>query len=144
MSDKLRPQNGLSGGVKAQVISEEKEESLEKATGDYLEWMISSGYAESGLKAYEKILKRFLCFVREREIAWDDIFTLATLRTFQGRKSSTEVNKVIKKFACYLLEPIAHDPHAEYKQAQASQGLKDYRLHKSLILFFLDAKSDFL
>lgn len=102
--NKKRPQNGLSGGVKAQVMSEEKEESLEKATSDYLEWMISSGYAESGLKAYGKILKRFLCFVREREIAWDEIFTWYTLRAFQGRKPSTEVNRVIKKFACYLLE----------------------------------------
>jgi len=77
---------------------------LEQAIGDYLEWMIASGYAESGLKAYEKILKRFLCFVREKEIAWDDIFTWDTLRAFQGRKPSTEVNRVIKKFACYLLE----------------------------------------
>ncbi len=86
------------------MVSNKKEESLEKATGDYLKWMIASGYAESGLKAYEKILKRFLCFVKEKEIAWDDIFTWNTLRAFQGRKPSTEVNRVIKKFACYLLE----------------------------------------
>ena len=104
MSNTLRPQNRLSEGVKAQTVSEEKEESLEKATGDYLGWMISSGYAESGLKAYEKILKRFLSFVREKEIAWDDIFTWDTLRAFQGRKPSTEVNRVIKKFARYLLK----------------------------------------
>lgn len=104
MSNTLRPQNRLSEGVKVQVVSEEKEESLEKATSDYLEWMISTGYAESGLKAYEKILKRFLCFVREKEIVWDDIFTWDTLRTFQGRKPSTEVNRIMKKFACYLLE----------------------------------------
>ena len=103
-NNKKGPQNRLSEGVKAQVVSEEKEESLDKATGDYLEWMISTGYAKSGLKAYEKILKRFLSFVREKEIAWDDIFTWDTLRAFQGRKPSTEVNRVIKKFACYLLE----------------------------------------
>lgn len=104
MSDKLRQQNRLSEGVKAQVMSEEKEESLEKAISDYLEWMVATGYAESGLKAYEKILNRFLVFVREKEIAWDDIFTWNTLRAFQGRKPSTEVHRVIKKFACYLLE----------------------------------------
>ena len=104
MSNKLRQQNRLSEGVKVQVVFEEKEESLDKAIGNYLEWMISTGYAESGLKAYEKILKRFLCFVREKEIAWDDIFSLDTLRAFQGRKPSTEVNRVIKRFACYLLE----------------------------------------
>ena len=102
--NKKRPQNRLSDGVKDQIVSEEEEESLEKATGDYLQWMIATGYAESGLKAYEKILKRFLGFVREREIAWDDIFTWDTLRAFQGRKPSTEVNRVIKKFARYLLE----------------------------------------
>ena len=77
---------------------------LEQAIGDYLEWMVASGYAKSGLKAYEKILKRFLGFVREKEIAWDDIFTWDTLRAFQGRKPSTEVHRVIKKFARYLLE----------------------------------------
>jgi len=104
VSDKLRQQNRLSEGVKAQVMSEEKEESLEKAISDYLEWMVATGYAESGLKAYEKILNRFLVFVREKEIAWDDIFTWNTLRAFQGRKPSTEVHRVIKKFACYLLE----------------------------------------
>jgi site-specific recombinase XerD len=90
--------------VKAQVVSNKKEEALEKAISDYLEWMISSGYAESGLKAYEKILKRFLCFVREKEIAWDDIFTWDTLRIFQGRKPTTEINRVLKKFARYLFE----------------------------------------
>jgi site-specific recombinase XerD len=90
--------------VKAHVVSKKKEESLEQAVSDYLEWMIASGYAESGFKAYEKILKRFLCFVREKEIAWKDIFTWNTLRAFQGRKPSTEVNRVIKKFARYLLE----------------------------------------
>jgi integrase/recombinase XerD len=103
VSNKLRPQNRLSEEVKLNWYLE-KENMLEQAIGDYLEWMIASGYAESGLKAYEKILKRFLCFVREKEIAWDDIFTWDTLRAFQGRKPSTEVNRVIKKFACYLLE----------------------------------------
>jgi hypothetical protein len=59
VSDTLRSPNRLSEEVKAQVVSEEKENSLAHALSDYLEWMISSGYAESGLKAYEKILKRF-------------------------------------------------------------------------------------
>jgi site-specific recombinase XerD len=104
VSNRLRSQNRLYEEVKAQVVSKKKEESLEQAVSDYLEWMIASGYAESGFKAYEKILKRFLCFVRKREIAWDDIFTWDTLRAFQGRKPSTEVNRVIKKFARYLLE----------------------------------------
>jgi len=103
-NNKKRPQNSLSEGIKAQLLSGEKENMLEQATSDYLEWMISSGYAESGLKAYEKILIRFLGFVRERKITWDDIFTWDTLRAFQGRKPSTEVNRVIKKFASYLLE----------------------------------------
>lgn len=104
VSDKLRPQNRLSEEVKSQLVSGEKENMLGQAISDYLQWMIATGYAESGLKAYEKILKRFLCFVREREFAWDDIFTWDTLRAFQGRNPSTEVNRVIKKFARYLFE----------------------------------------
>jgi len=104
VSDKLRSQNRLSEKVKSQLVSEEKENMLGQAINDYLEWMIATGYAESGLKAYEKILNRFLVFVRERKISWDNVFTWDTLKAFQGRKPTTEINRVIKKFACYLLE----------------------------------------
>ena len=89
---------------KDHVVSQGREKTLEQAISEYLQWMRATGYAESGLKAYEKILKRFLCFVREKEIALDDIFTWDTLRAFQGRKPTTEVNRVLKKFARYLFE----------------------------------------
>jgi len=89
---------------KDHMISKGREKILEQAVSDYLEWMIATGYAESGLKAYEKVLKRFLMFVREREISWENVFTWDTLRAFQGRKPSTEINRVLKKFARYLFE----------------------------------------
>jgi site-specific recombinase XerD len=89
---------------KDHVLSQGREMTLEQAISEYLQWMRATGYAESGLKAYEKILKRFLCFVREKEIAWEDIFTWNTLRAFQGRKPTTEINRVLKKFARYLFE----------------------------------------
>jgi len=103
VSNKLRPQNSLSEEVKLNWYLE-KENMLEQAIGDYLEWMRASGYAESGLKAYEKILKRFLWFVREKGIALDDVFTWDTVRAFQGRNPSTEVQRVLKKCARYLFE----------------------------------------
>ena len=56
---------------KDHVVSQGREKTLEQAISEYLQWMKATGYAESGLKAYEKILKRFLCFVREKEIALD-------------------------------------------------------------------------
>lgn len=111
-------------------MSEGKEESLEKAISDYLEWMISSGYAESGLKAYEKILKRFLCFVREKGIAWDDIFTWDTLRAFQGRKPSTEVHRVLKKFARYLFE------HKKIKRSLKGQYYKLPEIYEQYVAYY--------
>jgi site-specific recombinase XerD len=111
-------------------MSEEKEESLEKAISDYLEWMISSGYAESGLKAYEKILKRFLCFVREKGIAWDDIFTWDTLRAFQGRKPTTEIHRVLKKFARYLFE------HKKIKRSLKGQYYKLPEIYEQYVAYY--------
>lgn len=89
---------------KDHMVSQGSEKTLEQAISDYLEWMRATGYAESGLKAYQKILKRFLIFVREKDIASDDVFTWDTVRAFQGRRPSTEVHRVIKKCARYLFE----------------------------------------
>jgi site-specific recombinase XerD len=130
VSDTLRSPNRLSEEVKAQVVSEEKENSLAHALSDYLEWMISSGYAESGLKAYEKILKRFLCFVREKGIAWDDIFTWDTLRAFQGRKPTTEINRVLKKFARYLFE------HKKIQRSLKGQYYKLPEIYEQYVAYY--------
>lgn len=86
------------------VVPQGSEKTLEQVISEYLEWMRATGYAESGLKAYQKILKRFLIFVREKDIALDDVFTWDTVRAFQGRKPSTEVHRVLKKCARYLFE----------------------------------------
>jgi site-specific recombinase XerD len=77
-------------------------QSLAQAVSEYLQWMSATGYAESGLTTYAKILNRFVVFVRERQIAWDNVFTWDTLSAFQGRKPTTEVNRVIKRCARYL------------------------------------------
>jgi len=115
-------------------MSKDKEESLEQAVSDYLEWMVSSGYAESGLKAYEKILKRFLCFVREKGITWDDVFAWNTVRAFQGRKPSTEVHRVLKKFARYLFE------HKKIKRSLKGQYYKLPEIYEQYVAYYENAQ----
>jgi len=66
--------------------------------------MISVGYSFSTRETYKKILNSLLFFVKDKEITWDDIFTLDTLRASQDRRPSTQINTVIKRFARYLFE----------------------------------------
>jgi hypothetical protein len=48
---------------------------LSKAIADYLEWMISAGYADSTWNKYQRVLDRFQQFVQDEQLVWDDIFT---------------------------------------------------------------------
>ena len=77
---------------------------LEQDINNYLQWMISVGYSFSTRETYKKILNSLLFFVKDKEITWDDIFTLDTLRASQDRRPSTQINTVIKRFARYLFE----------------------------------------
>jgi len=80
------------------------DKNLEQAISDYLQWMISKGYAYGTFVCYEKILNNFLVFVRSRKIAWDDIFTFATLKDFQKDRKSAVESAVIQGLSRYLFE----------------------------------------
>jgi len=115
---------------KDQVVSQERERTLEQAIRKYLQWMNATGYAESGLKAYQKILNRFVVFVRERQIALDHVFTWDTVRAFQGRKPSTEVHRVLKKCARYLFE------HKEIPRPLKRQYYKLPALYEQYVAYY--------
>lgn len=80
-----------------------KDAMLEQAICDYLQWVKSRGYKHSTTRwRYEKILSDFLVFVRHREIAWDDIFTLDTLKQFQKKSKFTNLSHAIRGLSGYL------------------------------------------
>jgi integrase/recombinase XerD len=59
---------------------------LTHAIRDYLQWMVSEGYAPRTCESYGYELNHFLSFVNDKDIRWDDIFTLDTLKSFQDSR----------------------------------------------------------
>jgi len=96
------------------TMSTDEQERQDQSTGtaqlpqqavlEYLAWMQTSGYAPSGFKTSERVLGKFLAFAAKRHIALDNLFTWETLSAYQGRRPSTETNRVIKNCARYLFE----------------------------------------
>ena len=67
---------------------------LEKVICDYLEWMESQGYQESTRQDHRRMLAHFVRFVRSSGYAWDEIFTLETLRCFLEARGLTYAHAV--------------------------------------------------
>jgi len=63
------------------------DEELTQAIRDYLQWMVSEGYAPSTCESYRCELNHFLSFVNDKDIRWDDIFHLDTLQSFQKNRA---------------------------------------------------------
>ena len=72
-------------------MTDKNTQRLEQAIGDYLNWIKSmpSQHPNAGMR-YSLILSDFLGFVRQNNIAWENIFTLDTLKVF--RKYTTLKN----------------------------------------------------
>jgi site-specific recombinase XerD len=62
------------------------------------------GYSESAHQNRRQTLMAFLNFVRSRQISWDRLFSLETLKAFQGRVPSITVQRTVKALARYLFE----------------------------------------
>jgi len=72
-------------------MTDKNTQRLGQSIGDYLEWIKSMHYQHpnAGMR-YSLVLSDFLDFVRDKDIAWKDIFTLDTLKVF--RKYTTLKN----------------------------------------------------
>jgi len=57
--------------------------TLKQAIDDYLQWMLSAGYARRTYERYRNELNSFLLFVNQKQIDWNDIFIFDTLKDFQ-------------------------------------------------------------
>jgi site-specific recombinase XerD len=65
-------------------MAEKDVEMLEKAIGDYLQWMKFMEYKRCTRRMhYALVLNDFINFVKDRDIAWDKIFTLDMLKDFR-------------------------------------------------------------
>jgi integrase/recombinase XerD len=58
-------------------------QKLKQAIDEYLQWTISTNYARRTYERYRNELNTFLLFVTRKQIDWNDIFTLDTLKDFQ-------------------------------------------------------------
>lgn len=60
---------------------------VRQAIRDYLGWMAWEGYSPKTCEGYRRVLNNFLRFISHKNIPWDEIFTLDTLKAFQKERS---------------------------------------------------------
>lgn len=75
--------------------------TLKQVIDEYLQWMIFSGYNSRTYHNYRGELNTFLHFIIRKQIDWDDIFTLDTLKDFQ---KSRQTAPAVRRLFRYLFE----------------------------------------
>ena len=75
---------------------------LKLAVGDYLLWMISSGYADKTIKRNATILDRFVCFTERHKISWEHCFCSQNIDQFH--KSTRCELAAVRGFCRYLVK----------------------------------------
>jgi len=77
--------------------------ALKQAIDEYLKWMTSTGYAHATHKSHKSELNKFLHFIYQRQVAWEDIFTSDTLKDFQKTTAVTAA-RAVRRLSRYLFE----------------------------------------
>jgi len=78
---------------------------LREAIGDYLQWMRSMEYESSQTRMrYGLVLMDFIDFVKENNMAWEDIFTFDTLKAFRIYTSTQHSSDAIRGLSVYLFD----------------------------------------
>lgn len=106
---------------------------IEQAINVNLLSMISKGYAQSTWKHYERVLNRFLVFVNDREIAWEAIFTLDTLKAFQKDTGLIHVAAAIRGLSRYLFQQGAIERPIERQRQKLPEIYEHYLLYYAKI-----------
>ena len=98
--------------------------TLKRDIDEYLQWMLSNGYSFRTCDMYRNELNHFFLFIIRKQIGWNDIFTLNTLKDFQ--KSKQDSGPGVRGLWQYLFEqkrihqpidPPRHklpDPYEDY------------------------------
>ena len=77
--------------------------TLKQVIDECLQWMLSSGYTRGTYNSYQSELNTFLRFIIGKQLHWDDIFTLNTLKDFQKSRQSATA-PAVKRLFRYLFE----------------------------------------
>jgi site-specific recombinase XerD len=77
-------------------------QTLKQAIDEYLQWMLSNGYSFRTCDTYRNELNHFFLFIFQKQIDWNDIFTLNTLKDFQ--KSKQDSGPAVRGLWQYLFE----------------------------------------
>jgi site-specific recombinase XerD len=78
-------------------------QTLKQGILDYIQWMASEGYSPKTCQAYRLELSKFLLFISHEDKAWDEIFTLHTLKVFQQERNLKSV-PAIRGLSMYLFQ----------------------------------------
>jgi site-specific recombinase XerD len=78
-------------------------QTLKQGIRDYIQWMASEGYTPGTCRGYRSELSRFLLFICQEDITWDEIFTLRTLKAFQ-QESNVRYGPAIRGLSRYLFQ----------------------------------------
>jgi len=130
------------------------DKQLRQAISDYLLWMASEGYSPKTCEGYRQVLNNFLLFISRRRIAWDEIFTLDTLKAFHQERNLDYV-PAVRGLSRYLFEqkrisqPIQKQiyPLPEIYEQYLLYYEKSREVHRSQIINIrrlLSAFNDFL
>lgn len=126
--------------------------TLNKVIDEYLQWMIFSGYSSRTYHNYRGELNTFLHFIIRKQIDWDDIFTLDTLKDFQKSRQTRDAlvmhnRRVLAAFNDYLAEKNIDLPCIRIEQIDAfmteftknfgTQTKKIYRIYLRGFLRYL-------
>jgi integrase/recombinase XerD len=123
--------------------------TLKRDIDEYLQWMLSNGYSFHTCDMYRNELNHFFLFIIRKQIGWNDIFTLNTLKEFQ--KSKQDSGPGVRGLWQYLFEqkrihqPIdpphrkLPDPYEDYLlyyyQTRKVSSIKLARIRRVLCAF---------
>jgi len=63
--------------------------TLKRDIDEYLQWMLANGYSFRTCDMYRNELNHFFLFIIRKQIGWNEIFTLNTLKDFQKGKQDS-------------------------------------------------------
>jgi site-specific recombinase XerD len=124
--------------------------TLKRDIDEYLQWMLSVGYSFQTCGIYRNELNNFFLFIIRKQIAWNDIFTLNTLKKFQNN-TQTYTGPAVRGLWQYLFNqkrikqpidpprPRLPDPYEDYlqyyNQTREVSPYKFVRIRKVLCAF---------
>lgn len=78
-------------------------QKLAHAISEYLQWLEGRVYRNTKIQErYEQVLTAFLAFVREKDIAWDLLFTIDTLKDFRTHTTLPHPSRALRGLCGYL------------------------------------------